>query len=105
MILSSHAPEQTALDTSFSPRAMLPSALATSMDALTVGITFAALQVELPLAISIIGLTTLTLSAIGARAGGLVGQRGRARAERFGGWMLILMGCKILMEHLYNLLS
>lgn len=100
MILSSHSLDDHIPDASFSPRIMLPSAIATSIDALTVGITFAALEVELISAVAVIGFTTLALSAMGVRAGGLVGRRGKTRAQQFGGWMLIFMGCKILWEHL-----
>ena len=85
---------------SFAPKAMLPLAVATSIDALTVGITFAFLRVEIYWAITLIGVTTFVLSAIGVKAGGIVGERGKSRAELAGGLVLILMGCKILIEHL-----
>ena len=75
-------------------------AVATSIDALTVGITFAFLQVDILWAITLIGVTTFVLSAIGVKAGGIVGERGKSRAELAGGLVLILMGCKILVEHL-----
>lgn len=88
------------VDSSFRPRSMLPLAVATSIDALTVGITFAFLQVEIVPAVTLIGLTTLVLSGVGVKAGGLVGERGKSRAELIGGLVLILMGCKILLEHL-----
>ena len=88
------------LGTSFSPRAMLPLAVATSIDALTVGITFAFLQVDILLAVSLIGLTTFLLSAVGVKAGAVVGSRGKSWAELAGGLVLVLMGCKILLEHL-----
>lgn len=45
-------------------------------------------------------MTTFVLSAIGVKAGGIVGERGKSRAELAGGLVLILMGCKILIEHL-----
>lgn len=88
------------VDSSFRPRSMLPLAVATSIDALTVGITFAFLQVDILWAVTLIGVTTFVLSAIGVKAGGIVGERGKSRAELAGGIVLILMGCKILVEHL-----
>ena len=88
------------MNTSFAPRAMLPLAVATSIDALAVGITFAFLRVEIVPAVSFIGVVTLVLSAIGVRLGCLLGARFQARAELLGGIVLIGMGCKILAEHL-----
>ena len=92
--------EEEEVGASFAPKAMLPLAVATSIDALTVGITFAFLRVEIYWAITLIGVTTFVLSAIGVKAGGIVGERGKSRAELAGGLVLILMGCKILVEHL-----
>ena len=100
MIRESRSQEEESLGTSFSPRAMLPLAVATSIDALTVGITFAFLQVDILLAVSLIGLTTFLLSAVGVKAGAVVGSRGKSWAELAGGLVLVLMGCKILLEHL-----
>lgn len=77
MIRESRSQEEESLGTSFSPRAMLPLAVATSIDALTVGITFAFLQVDILLAVSLIGLTTFLLSAVGVKAGAVVGSRGQ----------------------------
>lgn len=77
MIRESRSQEEESLGTSFAPRAMLPLAVATSIDALTVGITFAFLQVDILLAVGLIGLTTFLLSAVGIKAGshcGLPGQ-------------------------------
>ena len=88
------------VDSSFRPRSMLPLAVATSIDALTVGITFAFLQVNILPAVSLIGLTTFLLSAVGVKAGAIVGARGKSWAELAGGLVLVLMGCKILLEHL-----
>lgn len=92
--------EEACIDCSFSPRAMLPLALATSVDALAVGVTFAFLQVDILPAVLFIGLTTFTLSAVGVRVGAVFGARFRARAELAGGAILIAMGVKILLEHL-----
>ena len=84
----------------FAPSTMLPLALATSIDALAVGVTFAFLEVPILPAITLIGTTTLFLSMIGTAAGHLFGLRLKARAEIAGGVILILMGVKILVEHL-----
>lgn len=87
------------LDDSFQPGAMLPLALATSIDALAVGVTFAFLKVEIVPAVSFIGVTTFVLSAVGVKVGAVFGARFRSRAELAGGLILILMGLKILLEH------
>lgn len=100
MVRESRSQEEEEVGASFAPKAMLPLAVATSIDALTVGITFAFLQVDILWAITLIGVTTFVLSAIGVKAGGIVGERGKSRAELAGGLVLILMGCKILIEHL-----
>ena len=84
----------------FSPRAMLPLAVATSIDALAVGVSFALLRVDIVPAVSLIGLTTFVTCVAGVKIGNLFGSRYRARAEFFGGVVLIGMGLKILLEHL-----
>ena len=91
--------ESEALDDSFSVKTMLPLAVATSIDALAVGITFAFLQVQIGPAVCFIGCITFILSAVGIRLGGTFGARYRSRAELIGGLVLILMGFKILFEH------
>ena len=92
--------EEECMDASFLPHAMFPLAVATSIDALAVGITFAFLQVEILPAVALIGCTTLILSALGVRIGALVGERFQSRAKLFGGLVLIAIGVKILLEHL-----
>ena len=87
------------VDSSFGPRAMLPLAVATSIDALAVGVTFAFLRVEIAPAVALIGVTTLVLSAIGVKVGSVFGDRFQSKAELAGGVILILMGTKILLEH------
>ena len=87
------------LDDSFTPGTMLPLAVATSIDALAVGVTFAFLNVRIIPAAALIGVTTFALSAIGMRLGNVFGARYQARAELAGGIVLILMGVKILLEH------
>ena len=85
---------------SFGPKAMLPLAVATSIDALAVGVTFAFLTVQIVLAVTCIGVTTFLLSCIGVKLGNLFGAKYKSRAELLGGIVLILMGLKILLEHL-----
>ena len=92
--------EQEELDGSFTFKAMLPLAIATSIDALAMGVTFAFLQVQIVPAVLFIGVTTFVLSAIGLKVGNVFGAKYKARAELFGGVVLVLMGIKILLEHL-----
>ena len=75
-------------------------AVATSIDALAVGVTFAFLEVSIVPAISIIGCTTFVLSMAGVAVGNFFGTRYKKRAELSGGIILILLGAKILLEHL-----
>lgn len=75
-------------------------AVATSIDALAVGITFAFLRCNIVSAISVIGITTFVLSAIGVFIGHKFGAAYKNRAELAGGVILILIGLKILFEHL-----
>ena len=82
-------------------RELFTLAVATSIDALAVGITFALLpDVNVPLAVCLIGITTFLCSAAGLRVGNLFGLRYKAKAELAGGIILILIGLKILLEHL-----
>ena len=92
--------ESEELNASFGPKSMLPLAVATSIDALAVGVTFAFLQVQIAPAVTFIGVITFALSCLGVKLGNLFGAKYRARAELFGGIVLILMGVKILIEHL-----
>lgn len=81
-------------------KTMFLLAVATSIDALAVGITFAFLNVHLLSAVSFIGVTTFVLSAIGVKIGNVFGTRYKSKAEFTGGVILILLGLKILLEHL-----
>ena len=90
-----------ATDASFAPRVMLVMAIATSIDALAVGITFSVQQVNLPLALALIGVITFVCSAIGVKIGSVFGTRYRFVAELSGGILLILLGLKILIEGLF----
>lgn len=90
-------------DGSFAPRAMVVLAIATSIDALAIGVTFAFLIesiFQLIFAVSAIGIITFTLSAAGVWAGNVFGARYKSKAELSGGIILILIGLKILLEHL-----
>ena len=92
--------EEESAGASLSFGTMLVLALATSIDALAVGVTFAFLQVDIVPAVSFIGATTFMLSCIGVKIGHVFGTKCKSRAELFGGIVLILMGLKILLEHL-----
>ena len=87
-------------DCSFDFKTMLLLAVATSIDALAVGVTFAFLRVAIVPAVLLIGATTFMLSAAGVRVGNLFGSRYKSKAELAGGLILIFMGTKILLEHL-----
>lgn len=79
---------------------MVMLAIATSIDALAVGVTFAFLQVDIIPAVSFIGVVTFVLSAIGVKIGNVFGTKYKSKAEFAGGAILVLMGIKILFEHL-----
>ena len=74
--------------------------MATSIDALAVGISFAFLQVNIIKAVSVIGVTTFVLSAAGVVIGNMFGARYEKKATLAGGIILVLIGLKILLEHL-----
>ncbi len=84
----------------FSFKAMLPLAVATSIDALAVGISFAFLGVDIVTAALLIGVTTFVLSGVGIFVGNIFGSKYKSKAELAGGAVLILIGLKILLEHL-----
>lgn len=83
-----------------SVKEMLVLAVATSIDALAVGITFAFLKVDITAAIISIGVTTFAFSIFGVKVGNAFGMRYKAKAEFAGGVILVLLGSKILLEHL-----
>ena len=93
--------EEENLNDSFSPRTMFPLAVATSIDALAVGVTFAFLDVAVVLAVSFIGVTTFLFSAAGLKIGRLFGAKYKSRAELAGGIVLVCIGLKILIEHIF----
>ncbi|MBQ8728164.1 MAG: manganese efflux pump [Oscillospiraceae bacterium] len=101
MIKEGFSKEENETDASFSFKNMLLLAIATSIDALAVGVTFALLpDVNIFHAVSLIGMTTFILSAIGIKIGSVFGMKYKSAAEITGGIILILMGTKILLEHL-----
>ena len=81
-------------------RTMSILAIATSIDALAVGITFAFLQADIWISATIIGIVTFIISIIGVKIGNRFGNKYERRAETVGGFILIFMGIKILLEHL-----
>ena len=101
MIKGSYEEDGGENNDSLQPSIMFTLAIATSIDAFAVGITFALLpSVNIIYAVSFIGCITLILSAVGVKMGHLFGKGQSARAERLGGIILIGMGLKILLEHL-----
>lgn len=104
MIKEALEDETEDMDASFSPKAMLPLAIATSIDALAMGVSFSFFpDFHIIPAVLFIGSTTFVLSAYGVYLGNHFGVRYKAKSEITGGVILVLMGVKILLEHL-NLL-
>ena len=101
MIKESFSKEEECPDASFGFKTMLTLAVATSIDALAVGVTFAFLDVNIIPAVLLIGLTTFVCSAVGVKIGNVFGNRFQSKAEFFGGLVLIAIGLKILIEHLF----
>lgn len=91
------------INDSFGPKAMLPMAVATSIDALAIGVSFAFMKVRIGWAVAFIGLTTFILSAAGVKLGNHFGAKYKSKAELFGGIVLIALGVKILVGHLFGL--
>ena len=92
-------PERT--EASVKPAQMLPLAIATSIDALAVGVSFAFLRVNVIIAVLFIGITTFFLSLAGVKIGSAFGARFKSKAEMAGGVILVLIGLKIILEHLH----
>lgn len=101
MIKDSFSCECEKVNNNFGFKCMLILAVATSIDALAVGVTFALLQeVNVPVAVTAIGITTFLFSAAGVKIGNIFGTRYKSKAERLGGVILILIGLKILIQGL-----
>ena len=101
MIKESFDPEAETSNPSINFQEMLILAIATSIDALAVGVTFAFLQVSLIPAVSTIGIITFVISVLGVKIGNVFGMKYKSKAEFAGGVILILIGGKILIEHLF----
>lgn len=89
-------------DPSFTAKSMSLLAVATSIDALAIGITFAFLDVNIVAAVLFIGVCTFVISAAGVKIGSVFGTRFKSKAEIAGGAILIILGLRILIEHLMN---
>ena len=104
MIREALSPEEEevacSMDSRLDYKQLLLMAIATSIDALAVGVTFAFLSVKIVPAISIIGCTTFVLSLVGVVVGNYFGVKYKKRAELTGGIILVVLGAKILLEHL-----
>jgi len=100
MIKEALSKEEDHANDSVDVKTMFLLAVATSIDALAVGVTYAFLQVSIVPAVSFIGVITFVLSVIGVRVGNVFGIKYKSKAELAGGAILIFMGTKILLEHL-----
>ena len=86
-------------------KVMLVFAIATSIDALAAGLSFAAMEANIFIAVSFIGVTTFLFSFVGSALGSKIGERFKYKAEIAGGVILIAIGAKILIEHLWELIA
>ena len=100
MIKEACSGEEEEVSDSFGVKTMFIMAVATSIDALAIGITFALLKVNIVAAAAFIGCSTFVFSAAGVKIGSVFGTRYKSKAEFAGGVILILLGVKILLEHL-----
>jgi putative Mn2+ efflux pump MntP len=96
---SFHKDEDCCVDPDFSFKTMLAMAVATSIDALAIGVSFAFLKVNIWYAVLFIGMTTAAFSGVGVYIGNIFGNRYKSKAEFAGGFILIVMGLKILLDH------
>ena len=102
MLIEAFSKKEEETCDNFGFKVMLTMAVATSIDALAVGISFGMLpEVNIVLAVSLIGVITFTLSAIGVKIGSVFGAKYKSVAEAVGGIVLIILGIKILIEHLF----
>lgn len=100
MIKEALSKEEECLNDNVDFKSMIILAIATSIDALAVGVTFAFLSVNIILAVCLITIITFVISCIGVKIGNVFGDKYKAKAEIAGGVILILLGTKILLEHL-----
>ncbi|MEY8337111.1 manganese efflux pump MntP family protein [Lachnospiraceae bacterium 62-35] len=87
-------------DASLNFKEMFMMAVATSIDALAVGVTFAFLDVDIVLSVSVIGTVTFLFSVTGVKAGSIFGEKHQSLAGLAGGIILVVLGIKILLEHI-----
>ncbi len=100
MVWEALSGQEEDVDAAMDWKAMLPLAVATSIDALAVGVTFAFLEVDILPAVTFIGCVTFACSAAGVKAGSVFGARYKRKAELAGGGVLVLIGLKILLDGL-----
>ena len=103
MVKEALSNDEEQADDSIAVKEMFMLAVATSIDALAVGITFAFLNVHIISAASMIGVCTFLISFAGVKIGNIFGTKYKSKAELAGGIILILLGFKILFEHLHIL--
>lgn len=103
MVKEALSNDEEQADDSIAVKEMFMLAVATSIDALAVGITFAFLNVHIVSAASMIGVCTFLISFAGVKIGNIFGTKYKSKAELAGGIILILLGFKILFEHLHIL--
>lgn len=101
MIKNAFSKDEAKADANYSVIPMLLMAVATSIDALAVGVSFAFIEVDIWLAAIIIGVVTFVFSAAGLKIGNIFGNRYNRSAELVGGIILIALGIKILLEQLW----
>lgn len=101
MIVGAFSADMDSHGADFSFRTMLPMAVATSIDALAIGVSFACLNVGIWTAVLLTGSVTAAFSAAGIYVGNAFGSRYKSKAEIAGGAMLVAIGLKILVEHLF----
>lgn len=102
MIKNAFSKDEAKADANYSVIPMLLMAVATSIDALAVGVSFAFIEVDIWLAAIIIGVVTFVFSAAGLKIGNIFGNRYNRSAELVGGIILIALGIKILLEQLWG---
>lgn len=103
MVKEALSNDEEQADDSIAVKEMFMLAVATSIDALAVGITFAFLNVHIVSAALMIGVCTFLISFVGVKIGNIFGTKYKSKAELAGGIILILLGFKILLEHLHIL--
>jgi len=100
MIVGSFREDDEDAGASLDHKVMIPLAVATSIDALAVGISFAVIRADILPAVAVIGAVTFVIAMLGVRIGSVFGSKISSKAELAGGIILVLIGVKILLEHL-----